>query len=346
MRPPFKLIFGDVFKRHKTSDSEEIFICGTEKTTPELGEDGKLWPKTWLWSRILIAFAVAFVLLYICMNTFENLNAYPGVMFIGAFAVPFSILVLFFELNTPKNISFFTMLKYFMVGGCASLLVTMILYEIFPIDNEGDYVQAVLVGCIEEIAKLAIVVGVVWMDKKSKYALNGLLIGAAIGAGFAAFESAGYAFVILLSTFDPDEMITNIFMRAILAPGGHVIWAAMSGYAIMLVKGDKQLSMSFLNKKAFWKIFWIPILLHAVWDMPIDFSSSDFGQVAPRMILTVIGWLVTFVMISTALEQVGVIYENNKKLASQPSEVTSQGDLSHEETAEAQTAQFEEIKQQ
>ena len=330
IRPPLKTIFGGVFKKHSKEDSEEIFICGTAQTTPTLGEDGKAWPSTWLWSRILLAFATAFLLLHLCCATFGNLNAYPGVMVIGAFTVPIAILVFFFELNTPRNISFFNVIKYFLIGGCASLAVTLLLFSLFN-DSENQWISAVLTGIVEEVAKLAVVAFIIWNNPKAKYGLNGLLIGAAVGAGFAAFESSGYAFRIcletLLSTLNIsaayDGMVDNILLRAFLAPGGHVIWAAMSGYALMLVKGDKQLSMSFLNRKAFWKIFWIPIALHAVWDMPLVLGNSLVAILIPLVFLILAGWVVTFVFIGNSLSQLGALLcEQEQQIQKEPSNIS------------------------
>ena len=320
VRPPLKTIFGGVFEKHSKEDSEKIFICGTSTTTPVLGEDGKAWPKTWLWSRILLAFVAAFVLLHLCCASFDNLNAYPGIMVIGAFMVPLAILVFFFELNTPQNISFFNVIKYFLIGGCASLVVTLLIFS-FLDGSRNEWVGALVTGIVEEVAKLAVVAFIIWNNKNAKYGLNGLLIGAAVGAGFAAFESAGYAFrnclEALLSTLSftsaYDAMVDNIFLRAFLAPGGHVIWAAMSGYALMLVKGKKQLTMGFLNSGAFWKIFWIPIALHAIWDMPITFGNTMVGALIPRIILVLFGWVVTFVFIGNSLSQIGSILQEKQQ---------------------------------
>ncbi len=318
IRPPLKTIFSQILCRHKKTESDEIFICGTENTTPELSDDDNAWPHPWLWTRILLAFVAAFVLLHICCNAFENLNAYPGLMVIGSFMIPVAIMVFFFELNTPKNISFFTTMKYFLVGGCASLLVTLLLFEIFSFDvNENLF--AIIIGIIEELGKLAIVAIIIWSNKNAKYALNGLLIGAAIGAGFAAFESAGYAFNVFMGSFmysgnisfSYDEMIDNILLRAVLAPGGHVIWAAMSGYAVMIVKNGKN-TMNFFSKKAFWKIFWMPIALHAIWDMPIKIGDGLVGSLVHIVCVIIIGWIVMFVMIGNALSEIGSILEKRK----------------------------------
>ncbi len=312
VRPPLKSIFSKIFTKHEKGESEEIFICGTSTTTPELTDDGKAWPSPWLWSRMFLVFAATFALLYICAASFGNSNALPGLMVIGSFMMPLAVLVFFFELNTPRNISFYTTITYFLIGGCASLVITLILAD-FLRGNRNDWLDAVFTGVIEEVAKLAIVALIIWKSKNAKYALNGLLIGAAIGAGFAAFESAGYAFNQMGNGL--SAVMEVIFLRAFLAPGGHVIWAAMSGYALMLVKGNKQLSMSFLNERAFWKIFWIPIVLHSVWDMPIVFGRSVIGQLAPATINMVLGWVVVFVLIGNSLSQIGQILQHKSENA-------------------------------
>lgn len=329
VRPPLKSIFSKVFAKHSKTESEEIFICGTSTTTPTLTDDGKVWPSPWLWSRILVVFVITFALLHICCSSFGNLISYPGLMVIGSFMVPIAVMVFFFELNTPKNISFFTIIKYFLIGGVASIVITLILNDVFAMEL-SEWLDAMLTGIIEEAAKLAIVAAVIWRNKNAKYALNGLLIGAAIGAGFAAFESAGYAFNQFLPALLNSgnfsvaytAMMNNIMLRAFLAPGGHVIWAAMSGYAIMLVKGTNEFDISFLNKKAFWKIFWIPIFLHAVWDMPIILGQSIILQLLPVVLLMVLGWVVIFVLIGNALAQIGSILkakeEPTELLAEEP----------------------------
>jgi hypothetical protein len=131
-----------------------------------------------------------------------------------------------------------------------------------------------LVGIVEEIGKLAIVAWFIWRDKGICHPVNGLLIGATVGAGFAAIESAGYAFRFFLGTYSYSEMMDVIILRAALAPGGHVIWAAMSGYAVMISKGAAPLNMNFLSKTSFWKLFLVPVVLHSIWDMPIKFGAD------------------------------------------------------------------------
>lgn len=301
VRPPMRKIFGGMFDRHTHAEAENIFAVGTEATTPTITTQDITWPRPWLYSRVLIAFALAFVLMHVVASEFTNLIAIPGVILVGSFAMPFAALIFFFELNMPKNVSIYTVMKVFLVGGCASLLITMVLYEVSSFDGELDYGGAIVVSIVEELGKAAIVAFFLSREKNAKYASNGLLLGAAVGAGFAAFESAGYAFTFLLEYLDYDVMLDVILLRGVLAPGGHVVWAAMTGYGLMMAGEQGASGFSTFGNVAFWKIFWLPIAMHAVWDMPITFGA-DFYLVP--IVLTVVAWIVVLVLVSNCMNQI------------------------------------------
>ena len=91
-----------------------------------------------------------------------------------------------------------------------------------------------------------------------------------------------------------------IFTRAVLAPGGHVVWAAMAGYAMMVAKGEEEMSLNVFTQAKFWKIFWLPVAMHAIWDMPL-LTSVELPVV--QIILCVASWVVIFVIISNCLSQ-------------------------------------------
>ena len=80
-----------------------------------------------------------------------------------------------------------------------SLISTMILYQFVTFSTESQYygimtiTDAFIVGFVEEVGKSNCCYFVYQLFKTNKI-LNGLLIGAAVGAGFAVFESAGYIF--------------------------------------------------------------------------------------------------------------------------------------------------------
>ncbi|WP_143448157.1 zinc-ribbon domain-containing protein, partial [Levilactobacillus brevis] len=90
-------LFSEVFKHHSKKEADAIFIAGTESTTPALADVSDEWAKPWLFSRILIGFLLAFVVLLYMAVSFHNDKAVPGLILVGAFAVPFSGLVFFFR---------------------------------------------------------------------------------------------------------------------------------------------------------------------------------------------------------------------------------------------------------
>lgn len=294
-----KDLFADVFKRHSLSDAEDIFICGTRYTTPPLYAVRFSWPRPWLYSRVLLIMTIAFVMLMLCLVMFDSSNAIPGVIVVGSFAMPLTTMMLFLELNAYRDVSVYKIIVTFLVGGCASLLATMILYMF--ITPGMDFVGAIIIGVVEEIGKLIIVYYTI-SRLRTCHILTGLLIGSAVGAGFAAFESAGYAFNFLLD----DEgglytMFDVIVLRGILAPGGHVAWAAITGAAIVMTKGNRRLNTDILTSGKFLKLFAIPVVLHSIWDMPIGIGEDIL--LIPTL-LTVAVWAVLIALINVGLTEV------------------------------------------
>jgi len=292
-------LIANVFKKHTLEERENTFICGTLKTAPKEGDICSKWPKPWLYSRVFFLFAVTFIVLVALLRIFENILAYPGIIFIGALIVPFSLLVFFWEVNAPRNINIFDVVKIFFIGGVFSILITMIIDSIV-IAGDFDYFNAMLTGFIEEFAKF-IVVAYFLKGRKEKYILNGLLLGAAVGAGFAVFETAGYAFAYGLKI---PIMMRIIYTRGILAFGGHIVWAAMYGAGLVMVKKDDRLKMKYLKNIKFLKYFILAVVLHGIWDMPIS-NSSELPFV--QGILTIIAWVIILILISAGLKQISSI---------------------------------------
>lgn len=286
----------NVFKRHSLEERENTFICGTLKTAPIESEICSKWPKPWLYSRIFVLFTFTFIALVALLRVFRNVLAFPGIIFIGAFIIPFTLLIFFWEVNAPRNINIFDVVKIFFIGGVSSLLVTMILSKLVVI-GEIDYYGALMVGVIEETGKL-IVVAYYLRGSKRKYILNGLLVGAAVGAGFAVFETAGYVFAY---GFDIPMMMRMIYTRGALAFGGHIVWAAMCGAALAMVKEDNRLKIKHITNLEFFKYYIIAVILHSAWDMPIS-NMSEFPYA--QGILTIIAWIAILILISAGLKQV------------------------------------------
>jgi RsiW-degrading membrane proteinase PrsW (M82 family) len=217
---------------------------------------------------------------------------------IGSFVVPFSVVVLFFELNTPRNVSAYQVGKMLMLGGAFSLFSTLFLFNFIPGSGVGSLIPALLTGMGEETGKalaLLLVVGSI----RYRWQLNGLLFGSAVGAGFAGFESAGYAFRIALDD-GLGPALDNIMLRGLLAPGGHVIWTAMIGAAIWQVKGDRKFEVGMLFHRVVVRRWLVAVVLHGLWD-------SSFGFLPWPVhvgVLVVVGWYIVMAILRQAFAEV------------------------------------------
>jgi RsiW-degrading membrane proteinase PrsW (M82 family) len=298
-------MFSEVFKKRTAEELEDYLTVGTYRTTPPIDKAQTGWPKPWLFLRVLVAVIVAYFGFTIIMTNFHNTKAVPAVILMGSLAVPLATVLLFFELNTPRNVSFYKIVMLIAMGGVLSLLVAIIGYDLPVLGQLGPLSP----GIIEEVAKLATVVVVVRQATRYKYILNGMLFGAAVGVGFAVFESAGYAFEHIQYTVNGtqlqmafDQMSFVIYLRALLSPFGHVAWTAIAAAALWRVKKDQPLKISMFVDPKFLKAFIIPVILHTLWDTPIP------GGLAVGVIkwstLGVISWYVVFAMVQQGLRQV------------------------------------------
>lgn len=293
-------LFTSVFEKHSKEDSEKLLISGTTFTTPNESEISSSWPKPWLYSRVFIMLGLTCIFLYLCTMTFYNDNTIPGLIFMGSTIIPFTLVIFFWEANVPRNISLFDVIKMFFIGGVGSLLMTIFLFEIISPGYEMTFFAAIVIGIVEEVGKLIIVAFFI-KSMKPKYILNGLLIGAAIGAGFASFESAGYALRVALNGGGLEGMLDVIYLRGFLAAGGHIVWAGITGSAICLISKDKPFEFNLLSSQDFLKLFAVPVVLHAIWDMPIYILSEIYFI---PIVLTVIAWVFILVLINSGLKQI------------------------------------------
>lgn len=285
------VLVGGLSHKFGEGEIEETFAVGTEKTTPPLSEVQAGWPAPRVFWRVLAGCAAAYVLMRLGITEFKNTNFIPGLIVIGSFVVPLSCVILFFELNTPKNVSIYQVVKMVLIGGALSLVLTMLLFRFIPGSGTGAVIPAMLTGVGEETGK-ALALVLVLTSMRYPWQLNGILFGAAVGAGFAGFESAGYAF----NSPNMAAVFDSIMLRAILSPGGHVIWTAMIGAAIWRVKGNKKFELSMLMHPIVVRRWCIAVVLHGIWDT----NLVVIPWYVQMPILSVVGWYLILAMLKQA----------------------------------------------
>ncbi|MFF1876380.1 PrsW family intramembrane metalloprotease [Leifsonia sp. NPDC058230] len=219
----------------------------------------------WWWKTLLAGLALWIVTIVVTAVT-SNVNLVPTLILLGSFLVPFCV-VLFVVERVQGNISTLQLILAFFVGGIFGVLGASLL--------EASLQQSIwtygLVGLIEEFVKGVLLVIIGWRVVP-KTAAQGALLGATIGAGFAAFESAGYAFNAAITAHGINlvSLLQTEVIRAILAPVGHVLWTALLGAVIF--------GAARLRDRYRWS-WWIPVaylgaaLLHALWDSMSGLAS-------------------------------------------------------------------------
>lgn len=281
------------------------------------------WQKPWLFARVLIAGLALSVLIGISCVIFPGYGMLLMLCLLPAFVVPLSVMLFYWEMNIPGNISIYEALLLTLLGGCLSLTVTGIMRTVFPGISEIAFLAGPLP---EELAK-CLIVTIFLCRKKYNYGLQGILIGGAVGVGFSAMESAGYA----LQIFDigiQNAMGTNIIIRSmadilvrrgVLAIGGHVVWAALYGGALALIKGKGKMSPKCFANSLFWLTFSAAFLLHTAWNFSasylagklpdslvaslVKFEAGTVTQWVKYIVLIILAWLLLFYIMKKSIRQ-------------------------------------------
>lgn len=186
------------------------------------------------WLRALLIGVALFVATIVVTLLTDNLNLYPTVLLIGNFLVPAVFVAFLYDHQHISELSPDTVAKSFCLGGIlgmlgASILESLLIPEPANPTRGLSLGGAFGVGLIEEGCKIAAVIFLAWRMQHTSQ-MDGLLLGGAVGMGFAALESTGYAFTaLLLSHGHITASITETVIRGLLAPLGHGVWTGILG---------------------------------------------------------------------------------------------------------------------
>jgi RsiW-degrading membrane proteinase PrsW (M82 family) len=207
---------------------------------------------TGLWAVVAVAILLT-----------DNTILVPNLILLGTFLVP--VCTLLFVLGRPRatGLSVQGIVLGFLAGGTAGVVFTGTI-EVYLLPDA--IFTNTLIGLIEEGAKALIVVAVAAGVVRTRIARDGMVLGLAVGAGFAAFESAGYALGELVAEGDRHPIVrileTELF-RAVLAPFGHITWTAIMGGA--LFASAARSGRFRVDSRVFWTFVGV-VALHALWD--------------------------------------------------------------------------------
>lgn len=291
-------LLSGALKRRSQEEIEMYFLCGGP-VAPKLKTVPTEWPRPWFFWRLLVFGILVFIGFQFGMEHFQNLKLLPGLIIVGAFFVPLACGILFFEFNVLKNISLYQTIKYMMAGGILSLLAALFLFQFSGLNE--TFLGATSAGIVEETAKLLTAVVLIRSGAKKHWILNGMVVGAAVGVGFAGFETAGYIFETLLQG---DSMHRTLFVRAVFAPFGHVVWTATTAGALWRVMEDRQFSIEALFEWKFLRVFAFVVLLHMFWNSGLLYSMEKHALVYGWIISILGSWYLALLITQEGLNQI------------------------------------------
>ncbi|MBO0683206.1 MAG: PrsW family intramembrane metalloprotease [Candidatus Dormibacteraeota bacterium] len=217
--------------------------------------------RRWRWLIVLLGGLAIWFLSVIVTAITGNPNLVPTVVLFGSFLIPVTAVVWNFDHEADSAISGQRVAYAFIAGGALGVIAASVL-EALLVQNGA--LQYIVVGLIEEFVKLAVLFA--FAAGLARYTTrDGVVLGAAVGFGFAALESSGYAFVALLSQhgLSLSSLVETEILRGILAPVGHGLWTAIVG--AVLFRGASRRG----HLRITWGLVGVYLLvsvLHALWD--------------------------------------------------------------------------------
>ena len=212
------------------------------------------------WVQIFVVGFVLWVASLVVTQLTANSNLVPTLILLGSFLVPVTFVAWAFERWRDKDLTAELIVSAFVLGGLLGVLGASVLetYLLKP-----SPLLFLGVGLIEEAVKLGALV-VITRNLPRRRGRDGFVLGAAVGFGFAAFESAGYAFNALLTVqgLSLTALVETELTRGLLAPFGHGLWTAILGGVLFReARGGR-----FRFNGAVLGTYLLVSVLHALWD--------------------------------------------------------------------------------
>ena len=229
-----------------------------EMRTPAAGADLPRW-----WSVLGTGF-VLWIASVLVTGLTGNLTMIPTVVLLGSFLVPVTAIVWYLDHYESPVVTPRVIFSTFIVGGVLGVLAASLLESWLASDSPVLYIA---VGLIEEFAKLLALMFVA--RRVSHYVTrDGIVLGAAVGFGFGALESSGYALNALFVaqgqriSLSFGSLVFTELARGVLAPVGHGLWTAILGGALFGASSGGHLR--FTGKVI--GVYLLVALLHTLWD--------------------------------------------------------------------------------
>jgi RsiW-degrading membrane proteinase PrsW (M82 family) len=212
------------------------------------------------WLQVLLIGFLLYIISVVLLVLTGNPNLFTTVVMIGSFLVPVTYVTFFYERRHLSNLTISTTIITFVYGGILGVLAASLLEPIFI--RSLNFTNTIVVGLIEEVAKILGVL-IIARHRRHDSEMDGLILGAAAGMGFAALESTGYAFTSFLASGGSlTQTVIVTLIRGFLSPVGHGTWTAILASVLFRESRAGHFRINFKVIGAYLLVS----VLHGLWD--------------------------------------------------------------------------------
>ncbi|WP_312030372.1 PrsW family intramembrane metalloprotease [Actinomycetospora sp. TBRC 11914] len=214
------------------------------------------------WLLVLVIGVALFVLDERTMVATRNPNFVPSAILLGSAVVPFTFVTFIKGRRLPYAVSGGLLASAAFFGGVLGTIVAGTLE--FDVEQRLGALPMIGVAVIEEGAKLLVPLVLLLVLRHRFGPADGLLLGVACGAGFAALETMGYGFVTLLESHGSVVSTVDVLMlRGLMSPAGHMAWTGITAAALYAVPGAVHHGRAVGR---FVLAYIVAVALHTAWD--------------------------------------------------------------------------------
>ncbi|HYZ36935.1 MAG TPA: PrsW family glutamic-type intramembrane protease [Pseudonocardiaceae bacterium] len=218
--------------------------------------------RRWAWLPVLLVGIGLFIAVQQALVITGNPALVPSLLLLGALIIPVSFVVYIDGRNPAYDVPLSVLLSCALLGGVLGAALASVAE--FDIMRRLGALPTVYIGLIEEGAKLLVPIAVLIFTRYRANPADGLLVGVAVGMGFAVLETLGYGFVTLLATGgDLTDAENQILLRGVLSPAGHAAWTGLAAAALWWAHTQRWRLRGLVAAVG---TFLLVVALHAVWD--------------------------------------------------------------------------------
>lgn len=271
-----------------------------------LNEGNRKLKRQYNWYKLLFVGIFTYIIGLVVLVFTGNPNMFPAIVILGNFLIPVTYVAFFYEKRHFSKVRMIDILVSFFYGGFLGTFSAAMLEPLFI--GNLDLRGSLIVGVIEELAKI-IGVLILIRHRCNNLRVDGIILGAAAGMGFAALESSGYTFTTFLQAGGSlSSAVYTTLLRGILSPLGHGTWTAILAGALVsqCSCGDSNINIKVIGA------YITVVILHGLWDgLPYImsmFTSSNAAFFIGDIIVGLVSLLILFVMWRKGKKQLYSIY--------------------------------------